>query len=278
MNKATKLALINFNNYPFNIKTLLFHSTPVLDRRRRKHWEYGGSSYRSSSRRSNFNSRKQRKFYSKQELLRNFNAFSENLFQDWHDRDEYGPSSSHGNSWYKNFNGGSRRSSEPRDNNKGAQGRARKKGFQFYDEFEDAEKIFRSAFGTNDRFYFWSFVNDESSRSSSRHYNNDRASWHWRQQFEHDYEDDDDDGDDDDADDDDYEPERVGIDLRKDRIALGLSGSGPLSLEDVKNAYRACALKWHPDRHNGSSKAAAEEKFKVCSAAYQSLCDKLAPS
>lgn len=31
--------------------------------------------------RPNYNSRKQRKFYSKQELLRNFNAFAENLFQ-----------------------------------------------------------------------------------------------------------------------------------------------------------------------------------------------------
>ncbi|KAH1070019.1 hypothetical protein GLYMA_03G144900v4 [Glycine max] len=60
------------------------------------------------------------------------------------------------------------------------------------------------------------------------------------------------------------------------RLALGLSVSGPLKLEDVKNAYRPCALKWHPDRHQGSSKAVAEEKFELCSAAYQSLCDSLA--
>ncbi|CAN6218771.1 unnamed protein product, partial [Urochloa humidicola] len=60
------------------------------------------------------------------------------------------------------------------------------------------------------------------------------------------------------------------------RQALGLSTSGPLKLEDVKSAYRACALRWHPDRHNGSSKATAEEKFKHCSAAYQTLCDSLA--
>uniref|UniRef100_A0A803QP12 J domain-containing protein n=1 Tax=Cannabis sativa TaxID=3483 RepID=A0A803QP12_CANSA len=65
-------------------------------------------------------------------------------------------------------------------------------------------------------------------------------------------------------------------DLSSHRLALGLSVSGPLKLEEVKNAYRACALKWHPDRHLGSSKAVAEEKFKLCSAAYQSLCDKLA--
>lgn len=65
-------------------------------------------------------------------------------------------------------------------------------------------------------------------------------------------------------------------DLASHRMALGLSVSGPLKLEEVKNAYRTCALKWHPDRHQGASKAIAEEKFKLCSAAYQSLCDKLA--
>ncbi|KAI7729476.1 hypothetical protein M8C21_020383 [Ambrosia artemisiifolia] len=76
-------------------------------------------------------------------------------------------------------------------------------------------------------------------------------------------------------DDKDNTSEKVETDLRNERIALGLSGSGPLSLEDVKNAYRACALQWHPDHHNDSSKAIAAEKFKVCNAAYQSLCDKL---
>lgn len=64
-------------------------------------------------------------------------------------------------------------------------------------------------------------------------------------------------------------------DIVSERVALGLDASGPLKIEDVKHAYRACALKWHPDRHQGSSKAVAEEKFKHCSAAYQSLCDKL---
>ncbi|KAL8041570.1 hypothetical protein ABFS82_10G171500 [Erythranthe guttata] len=63
-----------------------------------------------------------------------------------------------------------------------------------------------------------------------------------------------------------------------DRSALGLSANGPLNLEDVKTAYRSCALKWHPDHHRGFSKAFAEEKFKICNAAYQSLCDKLSSS
>ncbi|KAI7729459.1 hypothetical protein M8C21_020366 [Ambrosia artemisiifolia] len=217
-------------------------------------------------------------------MLRNVHAFAENLFQGCYERHEFEPSSSHSNSWFRNLNGGPRGFNGTKANSKGAKARARKKGFQFYEDDEEVETIFRSAFGSNAGFYFWSFVNDGSPRSSSGYYNSNRASWNWRQQFE---------DDDDEDDEDDDESESVKPELRKDRIALGLSCSGPLSLEDVKNAYRACALKWHPDRHNGSSKvtfkyglswvgldwlAVAEEKFKVCSAAYQSLCDKLAPN
>nr|XP_043610325.1 uncharacterized protein LOC122582043 [Erigeron canadensis] len=260
MNRATtKIPLINLNNnYNYiNIKSLLFHSTPVLNRRRRTHWESPGSFYRSSSRRPNFNGRRQRKFYAKQEMLKNANAFAENLFHGWRDYDDFDPSSS---SWYRGDPG---RSNGTRGNNKGAQARARKKGFQFYEDVEEVETIFRSSFGGNG-FYFWSFINDEP-RSSSGYSNNKRTSWNWRHRFESD-----------DEDSSSSESDRVETDTSKDRIALGLSGSGPLSLEAVKNAYRACALKWHPDRHTGSSKAIAEEKFKVCSAAYQSLCDKLA--
>lgn len=58
-----------------------------------------------------------------------------------------------------------------------------------------------------------------------------------------------------------------------DRIALGLAPNGPLTLEDVKQAFRMSALKWHPDRNEGPSKVIAEEKFKRCGAAYKSLCD-----
>ncbi|KAL3637314.1 hypothetical protein CASFOL_019613 [Castilleja foliolosa] len=64
-----------------------------------------------------------------------------------------------------------------------------------------------------------------------------------------------------------------------DRLALGLHAAGPLKIEDVKTAYRSCALKWHPDHHQkASSKAFAEEQFKKCNAAYQSLCDELSAS
>ncbi|BBH07448.1 Chaperone DnaJ-domain superfamily protein [Prunus dulcis] len=135
-------------------------------------------------------------------------------------------------------------------------------GFQCCEEDIDVETIFRSTFGGT-KFYYWSFIDEESSqwRSSSNH-SNYGSSWNWRQQNKEEYETESE-----------SESERSESD---ERLALGLSASGPLTLEDVKNAYRISALKWHPDRHQGSSKAAAEEKFKLCSAAYQSLCDKLA--
>ncbi|KAL6651729.1 hypothetical protein ACP70R_010654 [Stipagrostis hirtigluma subsp. patula] len=37
------------------------------------------------------------------------------------------------------------------------------------------------------------------------------------------------------------------------RVVLGLPPCGPLTLDDVKTAFRASALRWHPDRHPGSS-------------------------
>ncbi|XP_076881301.1 uncharacterized protein LOC143529371 [Bidens hawaiensis] len=275
MNRATKLALINLNinnDYPLYIKASCFHSTPVLNRRRKTHWESQiGRSSRSSSRRPNFNGRRQRKYYAKQEMLRNVNAFAENIFQvNLIIKCVRNISLLHAHG-IKILMTGPEDSMGPGPTLRVPMAGPAKVRFQFYEEDEEVETIFRSAFGINAGFYYWSFINDDPPRNSSGYYsnNNNRDSWKWRRQFESD-EDDDEDSDD--------ELERVESDLRKDRIALGLSGSGPLSIEDVKNAYRACALKWHPDRHNGSSKDIAEEKFKVCSAAYQSLCDKLAPN
>ncbi|KAL9344435.1 hypothetical protein Peur_062110 [Populus x canadensis] len=61
-----------------------------------------------------------------------------------------------------------------------------------------------------------------------------------------------------------------------DRTILGLPLTGPLKIEDVKNAFRLSALKWHPDKHQGASQAVAGERFKLCVNAYKSLCDALA--
>jgi molecular chaperone DnaJ len=43
--------------------------------------------------------------------------------------------------------------------------------------------------------------------------------------------------------------------------------------EDIKRAYRRLAMKHHPDRHNGESKAEAELAFKECAEAYEVLSD-----
>lgn len=59
------------------------------------------------------------------------------------------------------------------------------------------------------------------------------------------------------------------------RRTLGLSSTGPLTLDVVKCAFRASALKWHPDKHQGDSQAVAGERFKLCVDAYNALRDTL---
>ena len=43
--------------------------------------------------------------------------------------------------------------------------------------------------------------------------------------------------------------------------------------DEIKRAYRRLAMKYHPDRNNGSDKAEAESRFKECSEAYEILSD-----
>ncbi|KAL1216001.1 hypothetical protein V5N11_008946 [Cardamine amara subsp. amara] len=62
---------------------------------------------------------------------------------------------------------------------------------------------------------------------------------------------------------------------QSERSLLGLPLDGPIKIDDVKNAFRSAALKWHPDKHQGPSQAAAQEKFKLCVDAYKSLCSEL---
>jgi len=52
---------------------------------------------------------------------------------------------------------------------------------------------------------------------------------------------------------------------------LGISGKA--TGQEIKNAYRKAARKYHPDLHNQSEKAAAEEKFKEINEAYTVLGD-----
>ncbi|KAL3533935.1 hypothetical protein ACH5RR_007456 [Cinchona calisaya] len=268
MNRIRIAAIINFEANPFQQRVCFIHSTPILERKRRSHWDSGGGSHwgsRRSYKESRFNSysKRNRKINAKQELLRNVSSFAEHLFQSWKfDRDDCDPYESRSSSWFRqDFKGDGFKKGKSRNKRQ----QAWNTRFQFFVEDDDfeVETIFKSAFGGNGYSYF-SFINEEPPwRDSSRHTNNHRFYWNWGREYEE-------------EDDSSSESDSLKSDLTSDRLALGLSSSGTLSLEDVKNAYRACALKWHPDRHHGSSKVVAEEKFKHCSAAYQSLCDKLA--
>ncbi|KAL8456365.1 hypothetical protein ACS0TY_034541 [Phlomoides rotata] len=255
MNTASKIAAkINFQANPFQLRASLFHCTPVSERRRRPQWDYENYFGSSSKRFTQY-----RKRLRKQSVLRNVSEFAEHLFQSWRsDEDESEQSPGRGSSWFR---------PNSRDNGFGrgkSRNRTSRRDFEFVDEYDEFETIFRSTFGGRG-YSYWYFTggSDPRSRNSSSYSSKYRTSSGWKYEFEDEYED--------------YYSSSETMDtMSSDRLALGLSSSGPLNLEDVKNAYRECALKWHPDRHQGSSKAVAEEKFKVCSAAYQSLCDKLA--
>ncbi|XP_065636762.1 uncharacterized protein LOC112039129 [Quercus suber] len=139
----------------------------------------------------------------------------------------------------------------------------------FSEDFDnDPEPIFKATFGN--RWYTWSFNSwhESSFRNSTSGFEwREQSSWknsrtkRWESQSETEL--------------DDYS---WSVGSRSDRTILGLPPTGPLKIEDVKNAFRLSALKWHPDKHQGPSQAMAEEKFKVCSNAYRSLCTALSPA
>lgn len=98
-------------------------------------------------------------------------------------------------------------------------------GFEFTEDGPDLETVFRSAFGGN-RSYYWSFINEENPqwRSSTNYSSNYGRSWNWRHRVHEDY-------------DSSNEYEDSEANLASHRLALGLQASGPLKLEDVKNAW-----------------------------------------
>ncbi|KAJ6864385.1 hypothetical protein NC651_035056 [Populus alba x Populus x berolinensis] len=292
MSFGTKAAFSIPKTNLFQLQVALFHSSPVLERKRRN---FCDASHRSRNRSSNYSRRSRRlnaneallrnigayadhlfqsyrsnnysrrssRLNAKEVLLHNIGSYADHLFQRWHDGfDEEVPSSSSGPSWFRQqYSKGSRK--DMNDNRRTTSWG--KKGSHFCEEDNaGADNIFRSTFGGN-RYFYWSFVSDEDPQwKNSSDYHSYSYGKNWRYRVEEDY----DCSSESDSDD-------LESNIASDRLALGLRAHGPLKLEDVKNAYRSCALKWHPDRHQGSSKAVAEEKFKLCSAAYQSLCDKL---
>ncbi|KAG6605274.1 hypothetical protein SDJN03_02591, partial [Cucurbita argyrosperma subsp. sororia] len=115
----------------------------------------------------------------------------------------------------------------------------------FANDFDnDPETIFHATFGN--RSYTWSFgTRKDSFQNSASGFEWTESPPNWKNQ--------------------------------RDRTILGLPKTGPLKIEEVKAAFRSSALKWHPDKHQRSSKAMAEEKFKLCVNAYKSLCCALSP-
>ena len=52
---------------------------------------------------------------------------------------------------------------------------------------------------------------------------------------------------------------------------LGIETGQGLTAARLRDAFRACALAWHPDRHAGPQKQAAETRFKEAQTAYSTL-------
>ncbi|XP_057979398.1 uncharacterized protein LOC131165521 [Malania oleifera] len=135
-----------------------------------------------------------------------------------------------------------------------------------FEDFDDhSETVFQSTFGS--RRFTWSFYSSEEPffQSSTTGFERREESYskksrhkEWETSSENESYD---------------EPCTVGS--FSDRSILGLPPKGPLKVEDIKKAFRLSALKWHPDKHQGTSQAMAEEKFKLCVDAYKSLCNAL---
>nr|VDD15848.1 unnamed protein product [Brassica rapa] len=254
MNAAVRAAILRTQSVSSHLKASFFHSTPVLERKRRTSWDS----------KSNVHRKRFRRMREKQELLRNVNAFASNMFTSWHDEFDYKepPSSQKRTSWFKK-----QYAKEPKGKWNGKHG---PRNFDFCEVDEDFDIDYIFPGGPRGFSFSFTFEDDEPPRWHQRNHSSSRSKHHRI------YEDEDDD----------YTTSTESSDSESEsepnqtshRQALGLSPSGPLNLKDVKHAYRVCALKWHPDRHQGSTKEAAEAKFKLCSVAYQSLCEKLGKS
>ncbi|CAL9069187.1 uncharacterized protein LOC135626528 isoform X1 [Musa acuminata AAA Group] len=252
MNRVLRSALVGSPVSPLSpMPVSFFHSTPVLERRRKNYWYP----------RFNYYGKRKRKMESKRTQVRNLSDYAEYLFQSWRDEVEQN-SSTRETPWFRRHYGamGAMKNGY-HDPQWESNSNKKKRVFEFYqsdddDDDDDVENIFHSAFGGT-RFSYWSFHSSQDSHwSHSGHTSHKSRNWTYETDDENDYS---------------AQPE-----FTSERLALGLRAFGPLNIEEVKRAYRTCALKWHPDRHQGSSKEAAEEKFKHCSAAYKTLCNKLA--
>ncbi|WOG97241.1 hypothetical protein DCAR_0416581 [Daucus carota subsp. sativus] len=246
-----------------------FHSTPISCEKWRNKWDPDSNGQQPSKSYIRYETRQKRADAKK--ALRNLlyhNGSCKTTYEDVHSKFEttniwgQGKRDRSNSSKKKGRSKSSAHASKAHDHKKKYQS-SRNNPFEDYDGY--SEPIFQATFGG--RCYTWSYrMEGESSfrRSSSgfewrEHSQRTNSNREW-----------------DDAHETCSERESCFPGSSSDRTILGLPISGPLKIEDVKTAFRLSALKWHPDRHQGPTQAVAEEKFKHCAEAYESLCKALA--
>ncbi|KAK8985113.1 hypothetical protein V6N11_076804 [Hibiscus sabdariffa] len=149
-----------------------------------------------------------------------------------------------------------------KSNHKKSKGKLKRESFS--EEFDHPERIFQAKFGN--KWYTWSSGGDHSFKNPESRFDW-RGKSGWTNQRTRAWEGS--------SDEESEEDESFAVGSCSDREILGLPQTGPLKIEDVKNAFRISALKWHPDKHQGPLQEMAEEKFKLCVDAYKSLCHAL---
>ncbi|CAM8953740.1 unnamed protein product [Rhodiola kirilowii] len=257
----------------------LFHSTPCCCQKRRTKWDDFRSSGKNVKEHIRFQIR-QKRADSKKALrdLIDKGSFAKFTTEDWHSSRKFERVSDwdgEPEDYSDNSSKKARTKHQSRSSEKVRKQRLRRKlrNEDSDDEYDGhSERVFYATFGG--KKFTWSFngwndsfsfndMNDFYWKEEDNTYSNhNRREWRWNKNFRSE------------SSNESYDTYSIGS--ASDRTLLGLSPSGPLKIEEVKVAFRQSALKWHPDKHEGASKTAAEEKFKICVNAYNSLCSALA--
>ncbi|CAL5323600.1 unnamed protein product [Camellia sinensis] len=165
----------------------------------------------------------------------------------------------------------SRSNTSTRHSSKAQHKRMKRKARQesFSDDFDGHhETVFQATFGN--RWYTWSF---KSWEESNFHTSTNGFEWrghpNWNNSRNREWQN---------ASDIESDDESCIIGSSSERAILGLPSRGPLKIEDVKNAsfivqqynfdrtpcsFRLSALKWHPDKHQGSSQGNGRREIQT---------------
>ncbi|CAL5364892.1 unnamed protein product [Camellia sinensis] len=154
----------------------------------------------------------------------------------------------------------SRSNTSTRHSSKAQHKRMKRKARQesFSDDFDGHhETVFQATFGN--RWYTWSF---KSWEESNFHTSTNGFEWRghpkWNYSRNREWQN---------ASDIESDDESCIIGSSSERAILGLPSRGPLKIEDVKNAtpcsFRLSALKWHPDKHQGSSQGNGRREIQT---------------